>query len=66
MTILLFLTEVIIATFSDPIISKTKNFLKFFFMHFPILFSILNIFKKMMTLIAEVFLNLRTPKYVVR
>ena len=66
MTILLFLTEVIIATFSDPIISKTKNFLNFFFVHFPILFSILNIFKKMMILIAEVFLNLRTPKYVIR
>ena len=66
MTIILFLTEVIIATFSDPIISKTKNFLIFFFVHFPILFSILNIFKKMMILIAEVFLNLRTPKYVIR
>ena len=66
MTVLLFLTKVNIATFSDPIMSKTKNLKKIFFLHFPILFPILNIFKKMMTLIAEVFLSLRTPKYVVR
>ena len=35
-----------------------------FFFHFLNLNSILNIFKKMMTLIADVFLNLRTPKNV--
>ena len=34
--------------------------------HFLDLESIFNIFKKKMTLRADVFLNLRTPKYVVR
>ena len=47
---------------------KEKYFLEFFFffLHFLNLDSILNIFKKKMTLIADVFLNLRTPKNVVR
>ena len=44
---------------------KRKIFSQIFF-HFRNLESILNIFKKNMTLIADVFLNLRTPKYVVR
>ena len=43
-----------------------KHFLNCFFMHFRNLDSILNIFKKKMTLIAEVFLKLRTLKNVVR
>ena len=42
-----------------------KNF-PIFFLHFRNLESISNIFKKKMTLIADVFLNLRTPKNVVR
>ena len=39
---------------------------KFFFFHFIILDSNLNIFKKQMTLKADVFLKLRTPKNVIR
>ena len=34
-------------------------------LHFLNLHSIFNIFEKNMTLIANVFLHLRTPKYVV-
>ena len=41
-----------------------KIFSEFFF-HFRNLDSILNIFKKMMILIADVLLDLRTPKYVI-
>ena len=56
--------------FSETIISETKNFLTiffffFFFLHFLNLDSILNIFNKNMILIADGFLNLRTPKNVV-
>ena len=36
------------------------------FLHFLNLDSILKIYKKKMNLIADVFLNLRTPKNVVR
>ena len=45
-----------------------KNFLLvlFFFLQFRNLDSILNIFKRKMTLIADVFLNLKTPKNVLR
>ena len=43
-----------------------KIFLRFFFsLHFPNLDLILNIFRKKMTLIADVFLNLRTPQKMV-
>ena len=41
---------------------KRKIFSQFFFLHFLNLDPILNIFKKKETLIADVFLNLRTPK----
>ena len=41
-----------------------KNFLNYF-VRFRNLDSILNIFQKKMTLIADVYLNLRTPKNVV-
>ena len=44
---------------------KWKKFSKFF-LNFLNLDSILNIFPKKTTLIADVFLNLRTPKDVVR
>ena len=47
-------------------ISEPKNIFSSFFLHFLNLESILNIFKKKMTLIGAVFLNLRTPKNVVR
>ena len=46
-------------------ITNEKYFLDFF-LHFLSLDSILNSSKKKMTLIADVFLNLRTPKKVVR
>ena len=45
---------------------KRKIFSDFFSLHFGSLDSILKIFKKKMTLIADVFLNLRTPKNFVR
>ena len=41
-------------------------YLFFFFLHFRNSYSIFNIFNKKMTLIANVFLNLRIPKNVVR
>ena len=44
---------------------KAKYFLTIF-LHFLNLDSILNIFKKKMILVAHVFLNLLTPKNVVR
>ena len=45
---------------------KWKSFAEFFFLHFLNLDSILKLFKQEMTLIADVFLKLRTPKNVVR
>ena len=45
---------------------KQITFSEFSFFHFGNLDSILNIFQKMMTLIADVFLNLRRPENVVR
>ena len=42
-----------------------KDIFKYFF-HFINIESICNIFKKTMTFIADVFLNLRTPENVVR
>ena len=42
------------------------NLFSEFLLHFQNLDSILNIFWKKMPLIADVFLNLRTPKDVVR
>ena len=45
---------------------KRKTFSPRFFLHFRNLDSISNIFEKKMTLIADVFLNLRTAKNVVR
>ena len=57
------------ASFSDAFISETKNIFTiffFFFLHLLNLGSILNRFKKKMTLIAYVFVNLGTLKNVVR
>ena len=47
-------------------LSQKPKIFSEFFLHVRHLDSILNIFKKTMTLIADVFLNLRTPKNVVR
>ena len=57
-----------IATFSDGIISETRQIYLFiyFFLNFLNLDSILNIFQKKVTLIVNVFLNLQTPKNSVR
>ena len=68
---ILFLTEAIYGyIFRDNYLRNEKLFdyffFFFFFLHFINLDSILNIFKKTMTLIADVFLNLRTPKNVLR
>ena len=43
-----------------------KTFSQYFFLHFLNLDSIFNIFKKKMTLKAYVFLNIQTPKNVVK
>ena len=45
---------------------KNIFWILFLFLQLQNLDLILNIFKKKMTLIAHVFLNLRTPKNVVR
>ena len=45
---------------------QKKIFFSIFFLHFRNLDSILNIFKKDKTLIANIFLNLGTPKNVIR
>ena len=63
---ILLLTEAICSNiFRCIYLTKEKLFLHFI-LHLRSLHSILNIFKKQMTLIADVFLNLRTPKNVVR
>ena len=47
---------------------KRKTLAQFFFFFLPFLNlqSILSFFKKRMSVVADVFLNLRTPKDVVR
>ena len=52
--------------FQMQLSQKQKMFCSLLVLHFQNLDSILNIFKKEMTLIADVFLNLRTPKKVGR
>ena len=47
-------------------LSQKQKIFSEFFLQFGNLDSILNIFKKQMTLIADVSLNLRTPKNLVR
>ena len=67
MTSILFLKEAIYCNiFRCNYLRNEKLFLKFFFLHFLNLDSILNIFEKNMILIADVFLNLQTPKNMVR
>ena len=66
MTSILFLTDVIFCNIFKSIYLRNEKYFLHFFLHFLNLDSILNIFEKKMTLIADVFLNLRTPKNVVR
>ena len=66
MTIILFLKETIYYNmFRCNFLRNKKHFLNFF-LHFRNLDWILNIFQEKMTLIAHVFLNIRTAKNVVR
>ena len=67
MTSILFLTEAIYCNmFRCNYLRNEKLFLDFLFLNFQNLDSVLNIFEKKLTLIAVVFLNLRTPKNVIR
>ena len=66
MTSILFLTEAICCNISTCNYLRNKKYFLDFCLHIRNLDSILYIFKKKMTLIADVFLNLRTPKNVVR
>ena len=66
MTSILFLTENIWRNqFGSNYLKKIKLF-RNFFLHFRNLHEILNIFKKKMTFIADLFPKLRTPKHVDR
>ena len=68
MTTILFVTEAIYCNiFRCNYLKNEKYFLHFlfFFAFFKFSFN-LSIFKKKMTLIVDVFLNLRIPKNVVR
>ena len=63
---ILFLTEAIYYNIFRWDYLTKKKFFQIFFLHFPNLDSILNIFKKNMTLIADLFLNSGIPKNNVR
>ena len=66
MTSILFLTENIWRNqFGSNYLKNQKLFLNYF-LHFRNLHEILNICKKKMTFIADLFVKLRTPKNVVR
>ena len=47
-------------------LSQKRNIFSNLFLHFLNLLYILNIYKKRMTIIADVFLNLRTQRDVVK
>ena len=66
MTSILFLKETIYCNiFRSNYVRNKKPFI-YFFLHFRNLDPILNIFQKKMTLIADVLLNLRTLKNLIR
>ena len=66
MTSILFLTENIWRNqFGSNYLKNEKLFLNYF-LHFRNLHEILNIYKKKMSFIADLFVKLRTPKNVVR
>ena len=66
MTSILFLKEAIYCKILRCIyLRNEKNFL-YYFLHFLNWDSIFNISKEKMTLLADVFLSIRTPKNVVR
>ena len=66
MTSILLLTQAIYCNIFRCIYLRNKKYFVKFFFYFRNVDSILNIFKKKMTLIAHAFLNWRTPTYVVR
>ena len=66
MTSILYLTENIWRNQFGSNNLKKQQLFHNFFLHFPNLHEILNIFKKKMTFIADLFPKLRTPKNVVR
>ena len=66
MTNIIFLLETIYSNIFRYIYLRKEKLFRNFFLHFWNLDSIWNIFEKNMTLIADVVLNLRTPKNVVR
>ena len=66
MTSILSLKEAIYCNILRCNYLKNEKLYLNFFLHFLNLDSISNIFQKKMTLIANLFFNLRTPKYVVR
>ena len=66
MTSTVFSTEAIYCKIFRSIYLRNEKYFVNFFLHFLNLDSILKIFKKKIALIADLFLNLRTPKYVVR
>ena len=63
---ILFLKEAIYFNLFRCNYGRNEKSFQNFFLHFLNLHSILNIFKKKITLIADVISNLRTPKNVVR
>ena len=65
MTSILFLTDAIYCNIFRCNYDRNEKYFRSFFLHFLNLHSILNIFKEKMTLIADLFLNWRNPKYVV-
>ena len=66
MTNIIFLLETIYSNIFRYIYLRKEKLFRNSFLHFWNLDSIWNIFEKNMTLIADVVLNLRTPKNVAR
>ena len=66
MTSILFLTEAICCKILRCLYLRNEKYFLNFILHYVNLDTIFNIFKKKINLIADVFLNLRTPKYVVK
>ena len=62
----LFWKETIYSNIFRPNSLRNKKYCLNFFLHFLNLDSIFNIFERKVTLIADVFLNLRTKEDVVR
>ena len=66
MTGVLFIRETIYSNIFRCIYVRNEKYFLKYFRHYGNLDSVLNIFKKNVTLIDDVFLTLRTPRIVVR